>query len=321
VTSGVRFAAANARMRALKGALWGPRDRALLIRSGLEADGRPATARPEDVFPPLVRWYVTFEKMYPAGAPLFTAFFRLHEIENLKLLWRAALSGRAPRLSLWRPLAPLAAIAFPPGSLTLAELVRALDATPYAAIARTLVSAHGEDPAATEIGLDRWAWGRLADEAARLPAAERAARDLVRRYIVEHDVDVLARGAAFGLEPDLVAKATTVLSREERIASLSRTAMWEPRDGPLSHVLPRTLARDGAATNWEELTALLRRGRLRACRRAFSAWPYQLAPAVAALLLREEQARASISAAAARHAGPAGRAMLAHVLAASALED
>src|SRR6185295_13169719 len=154
--------------------------------------------------------------------------------------------------------------------------------------ARTLGSGPGADPAVTETGLDRWAWGRLADEATRLPPAERAASDLVRRLVVEHDADMLARGSRFGLEPDLVAKATILLSREGRIAALTRTAMWQPGDGPLWPLLPRSLRLDGPAQTWDELASVLRRGRLLACRRAFTAWPFQLAPAVAALLLREE---------------------------------
>jgi hypothetical protein len=49
-------------------------------------------------------------------------------------------------------------------------------------------------------------------------------------------------------------------------------------------------------------------------------WPFQAAPIVAATLLRDEQARATISIAAARRAAPAARGALIHALAASPLE-
>jgi ATP synthase (C/AC39) subunit len=321
MTSGVRFGAAHARMHALKRQLWTPLDRHLVVGAGVEPDGRALAGTPAGVFPGLVRWYTTFIAIHPTAATLLRALFRRHDVENLKLLWRAAVRGRAPLAQCWRPLEPLGVVAFSARVSTPQELVHQLDATPYGEIARALMRSHAADLPATEIGLDRWVWNAIADARARLPAQERGAADLVRTLTMEHDVDLLRRGVSVGLQPDLVAKSTVVLSKECRIGLLSAAAAWRPEDGPLARVLPRPLTRVSPdAHGWDDVVRALRRARLRECRRAFVGWPFRLAPAVAALLLREEQAQAAMSIAAARAHGRRALDDLPLALAASALE-
>lgn len=143
----------------------------------------------------------------------------------------------------------------------------------------------------------------------------------MRLLILEHDLDLLRRGTAFGLEADLVAKSTVVLSREGSIAALARTASWRPGDGPLARVLPPAVLRlSAAAVGWDDVLRDVRQARLKACRRAFVGWPFELAPPIAALLLRDAQARAAMSLAAARGAGVEAHAVLPVALAASELE-
>lgn len=321
MTSAVRFSAGYARVCALRSRLWTSLDRALVLRAGVEPDGRAVSGDPDVVFPPLVPWYAIVMKMYPAARPLVTWMLRLHEIENLKLLWRAALRGRPPIAACWRPLEPLGTVTFQPRASTPEELVHRLARTPYGAIARTLLRSHPGDLPAAEIGLDRWAWTGLYDEAMRLPAREAAARRLVLLLIREHDLDLLRRGTSFGLDADLVAKSTVVLSRECRTSRLAAVASWQPSDGPLSRVLPPRVARiSNGAAGWDDVVLGVRRARLRACQRAFVGWPFELAPAIAALLLRDAQARAAMSLAAARGTGAAAHAVLPVALAASALE-
>lgn len=316
MTSAVRYSRGYARMRMLKGRLWSALDRPMLLRARIDPDGHAVSAAPADLFPPLVHWYVVLSGAYPPARGLFMALFRLHEIENLKLLWRAALRDRPLASDCWRPLAPLATIAVDMASKTPEGLVDRLTRTPYGSIARALVRSHGPDLPATEIGFDRWSLAALDVEAAALPARESAAARLVRAVIRERDVDLLRRGRSFGLDADLVAKSTVLLSREGRVGALADAATWQPGKTPLWRVLPASVTRDtGDVETWDAAVAALRRARLRACRRTFIGWPYQIAPALAALLLREEQTRAAMSIAAAT--STEGQAVLPHALAAS----
>jgi hypothetical protein len=320
VNAPVRFSTGFARVRAMRSRLWTPLDRALLLRAGLEPGGAPLSGELAVVLPRLIGWYVVVDKVYPAARPLTACLLRLHEIENVKLLWRAAIRGRQPPRECWRPLDPRATVRYVDRALTAAGLIRHLARTPYAAVAHALMRSHPSDLPAAETGLDRWAWLALDAEAARLPRRERAAADLVRLLVIEHDLDLLRRGAGFGLEADLVAKATIVLSSLHGVRALAPLAAWTPAAGPLhASMPPRLAARLGAPGGWDEAIRRIRRERVRACRRAFLGWPYQLAPAIALLLLREAQAAAALSLAAAR-ALPPDRDSLAVALARGVLE-
>ncbi len=186
----------------------------------------------------LLRVYATAMRGYPHGEALFRALLRLHEIENVKLVWRvtARRRGKEALERLWIDLGSLASFS---GDF---------DGTPYAQIAKTIARAHGSDPAAAELALDRWASQQLLDQARRLPRHEALARRLAELVVRERDAEIVRRGAKwYGL--------TSV-------------------SGPAEDVLS------------------LRRERLRLCRRAFVGSPFLLAPAVAVILLAEEQVRA-----------------------------
>lgn len=321
MTSGVRYSAGNARVRAMRGRLWTALDRGLLLRAGIDPDGRPLTGSFSELFPPLIQCYLTVMKTYPAVRPLATWMVRLHEIENVKLLWRSALRGRVPIASCCRPLQPLATVEFPDTALTPGDLVERLRHTPYGAIAQALRRSHATDSAAAEIGLDRWAWSALHHEARRLHPRESATQSLIRLLVIEHDLDLLRRGTAFGLDADLVAKATVLLATEYPSSALARLAAWIPGTGALAGALPPRLTRIvGGAADWDAAMQAVRRARLRECRRAFMIWPFQLAPAVALLLLREAQLHAAISLSAARTRGASAEKILPVALAASELE-
>jgi hypothetical protein len=319
VTAAIRFSRGYVRTRMLKARLWTALDRPMLLRGGIDPDGRPLKSAPADVYPPLVGWYVALMRAYPSARSVFRALLRLHEIENVKLLWRAAVRRRALATECWRPLEPLGVIAGDPWSGSPEDLIERLVHTPFGSITRALLRSGSVDLPAAELGLDRWALSGLLDETLALPGSEIAARRLLSSVIRERDLDVLRRGVSLGLDPDIVAKSTIVMSRETTIAVLTEAVRWEPTSGQLWRVLPPNVARiTGEAADWDAALEALRRARLRACRRAFLDWPYQLAPAIAALLLREEQARATMSIAAAANA-PAGLTVLSRALAAGLL--
>lgn len=311
----------------MRGRLWTPLDRALLLRGGTTPEGQAVSGHPRDVFPALVDCYATVARAYHSAAPLVTALFRLHEIENIKLLWRAANLSRAPLAECWRPLEPLASVNFDARTLAPEDLIQRLSTTPYRDIARALFRSHAGDLPAVEMGLDRWAWQGLYAEARRLPASERRAYELVRLLVVEHDLDLLRRGRSFGLDADLVAKATIVLAGEHGAAALLDVASWPPSGlatpaSTLAATFPARLARlTGEPRDWDDALLAIRRARLRLCRRAFIGWPFQLAPAIALLLLRDAQARAAMAIAAAHTCPRADAAAVALALAPTALES
>lgn len=197
----------------------------------------------------LLRVCRTAIRGYARGDRLFRALLQLHEIENVKLLWRATV--KRTRLDavarLWTDLESLASVSIVDAAST-RDLAGKLADTPYAAIADTVVRAHGDDIAAAELAFDRWASQRLLDEARHLSRREALTRRLIGLLIRERDAEILRRGERwYGL--------TSVSGSPEDVASM-------------------------------------RRERLRLCRRAFVGSPFLLAPAVAVILLAEEEVRA-----------------------------
>jgi hypothetical protein len=86
-------------------------------------------------------------------------------------------------------------------------------------------------------------------------------------------------------------------------------------------MLPRPLQRLApSAASWDDVLLAVRGARRAACRRAFVGWPYQVAPALAGLLLREEQLRETLRLTAARTARPPALTLLPIALAAGVLE-
>lgn len=221
-----RIAYAHSRILARKSRLLGPRDAAALLAASDEAALNHALTAlgvdPATAFAKLIDIYALAIRTY--RAPLFRALLALHEIENVKLMWRVAERNRDRAFvrRLWRPLGALVRVPMIDDAASPRDLAERLAKTPYGTIAMSIV----RSGAAPDAALDRWASQQLAAEAAKVK--EPLARKLIDLLIAERD------------------------------------------------------ARGGVA---------LRRQRLRLCRRAFVGNPFLLAPAVAVVLLAEEEVR------------------------------
>jgi vacuolar-type H+-ATPase subunit C/Vma6 len=300
-----RFAYANARLRGMKSRLLGPQDGfALRAAPSLAAlAGGLGTAPPADarqvrleLLAALVRDYGKVMASYPRGGPLFGALLGLHEIENLKLAWRAHARGLpAERWTpLWRPLGRLGALQLENWrrAASLREAAALARGTPYEPVVAEALRVHEKDPASAELSFDRFASRRLADRARSLPRKEKAARDLVLSLVRERDADAVRRAIVSGrFAPEHARQAAAVF----------------PEDLPAGAAPPEP----------GRLTAL-RRGRRKACRAAFLGPPLRLAPPVAYLLLREEEVRA-VTALAEACGAPAPAEAIERAFAASAL--
>jgi hypothetical protein len=185
----------------------------------------------------LLRVYSLAIRGYPGASSLFRALLQLHEIENVKLVWRAKARGmdRDAVGHLWIDLTPLATFS---GDV---------EGTPYAGIAKSIARAHGRDLAASELALDRWASQQVLGETRRLPRRESVTRRLLELVVRERDSEIVRRGAKWYGLTSIGGVAEDVLR--------------------------------------------LRRERLRLCHRAFVGSPFLLAPAVAVVLLAEEEVR------------------------------
>jgi vacuolar-type H+-ATPase subunit C/Vma6 len=296
VSAGIAYG--NARVRALKSQLF---DADALRQLQRDATGRGTTIGSQDLsgerFRHLLQCYAVVIRSYPAGQTLFRALCRRHEIENLKLVWRAHV--RSHRFeqwkALWRPFGGLETIRLEScrERASLSELVASLRATPYTDIARSILRAHANDLAAAELGFDRWASAAIASAAGALGGGETAARDLALTIVRERDLNLLRRGVrAYGLSPDALLGSLVVLPRELRSDEVTRLATWTGESGRVIHTWPkRWNAGPDLPADWDALLLALRRARHRACRRAFLGSPFCLAPAVALLLLQEEEVR------------------------------
>ena len=284
------MAFANARVRAMKSRLLG-HEIAGRVVAGLGAvhDDRIDRARSLES---LIDCYVTILKSYPRGQPLWLALLRRHEIENIKLLWRVIATGAAagswPRH--WIDLGSLATVSLDAGRecRTLPSLVESLRHSPYASIAADMCRAHGDDAAAAEFGFDRWIDSGISEAAANLPAADRTAVEMAMAVVRERHFNVARRLAAAGLPAPP--------------ATLPRH--WQRHAPP--------------AADPDRLQVWLRARRRRLCRQAFREAPYCLAPAVAMLLLKEEEIR-GLDALASFDAATADASSLDYALAASEL--
>jgi hypothetical protein len=235
---------------------------------------------------------------YPSGRPLVAALLARHEVENLKLGWRA-LSRRLPPARwtrLWRPFGRLETIPIDSWSeaSSLAAAVRSTERTPFGSAARETFEAHADDGPAAELSLDRAAFGRIAEEAENLPRCETVARRLALSLVFERDLDAFHRSVAFsGLSPELAGAATIRLARSVTPGALSRLAEWTSGPLPIDGRLFRgILPADRAISGWDALAMAIRRARVADCRQAFLGPPFRIGPAVAFLLLREAEARA-----------------------------
>ena len=286
-TGGLAFA--NARVRALKSRLLG-RETLGRIQSANLAIG-------EQAFREFLEWHRMVSASYPSAPALWLALFRLHEIENVKLAWRA-MARRHPFQSwrhLWIPMGRRAVVECDRlrDCTTLASLVEVLRGTAYASVADAMLRGHAADLAAAELGFDRWASRALVDAAGDLDAGESRTRALAIAIVRERDVNVLRRGTrAFGLSADAVVGALAFVVGEAGTEAIGRLAAWDPAQGPLWMLAPRLWQKlAGRAADWDALTLALRRWRRDECRRAFLDQPFSLAPALALLLLKQEEVR------------------------------
>jgi hypothetical protein len=317
------IAYANARMRALKSQLLD----ADAVRPLRVPEGRATAAianLPADRFCQLLRCYGVVLRCYPSGKDLFRTLFALHEMENLKLAWRALVRSRPFDLwrSLWRPLGVLGTIQLDTcrERTSLADLVSSLRKTPYADIANSVLRAHANDLTAAELAFDRWASAGIASAAASLGAGETATRELAFALVRERDLNLLRRGVrAFRLSPDAVLGSLVLLPRELPSDDLARLATWTSEEGRILPMWPKSWkAGPQLPADWDSLLVAIRRARRRACRRAFLGSPYCLAPAVALLLLQAEEVR-GLEAIRDSAGNPEDAPVLDRVLAASAL--
>ena len=290
------YAFGNARVRAMRSRLARPRELAAMraarsVAAVAEAAGLEATSDVGELarraFERLLEDYRKILAAYPAGRELFESLLGLHEIENLKLAWRALSRGFPPNrwVHLWKPLGRLERLPLAPwrGGASLPEAVKACRRTPYAALLSSLASEAAADPAIAEMRADRWAWERLLCAARRLPRAERDARQLALARVADRDADFVARAAAWRLDPSTAEAAALIpVRRAERLAAATRARMRREK-----------------------------------AERAFVGPPFRLGPAVALLWLREQEVRAiEALARSIEHPAPAA---LGRVLAASAM--
>jgi hypothetical protein len=292
------LAYANARVRARKSLLFDDR----MLRQ-LRTTSQPSEIAggeaplPGERFRRLLDCYSCVIRTYPAGGPLFRSLVALHEVENLKLAWRARVRAHTVDgwIPLWRPLGALEIIRRDEcrDSTSLPDLVYRLRFTPYGGMTNAVLRAHAADLVASELAFDRWAGASIASAAARLRRTEAAARDLALSVVRERDLSLLRRGVhAFGLSADAVLGSLVVLPRELPQGELARLATWSADRGPILSAWPKGWrAGPDLPADWDGLFLAVRSARRRACRRAFLASPYCLAPALALLLFHEEEVR------------------------------
>jgi hypothetical protein len=226
---------AFARVSSAKGTLL-RREALFAVRGTTDAIGSARAAEAIGIgtaaqrFARLLGRYRLVLRAYGRDRGIFLALLRRHEIENLKLVWRAQV--RSLPLErwwlLWRDFEELTSLPASAvrGAASLHELVDAIRDTPYASIARAVLAAHGDDLGSAELAFDRWASAEVAREATRLPRSESLARELLYSIVRARDAEIAMRGAMYGLSAAAV-RAARVLpppKREPDVARLCRRA-------------------------------------------------------------------------------------------------
>jgi vacuolar-type H+-ATPase subunit C/Vma6 len=164
------------------------------------------------VYERLVDDHLVMRRAYPEAREALAALLQLHELENLKLAWRAAARGTtlADWRGSWRPLGALQRISLEQfgGLSTSASLAAALKTTPYGKLA-VVMQAHGGDAAAAELAIDRFGTRTVASAHDRLAPSERSARALLRAVIDRRDVSIFERArTTLGLSAEAAAVMT-----------------------------------------------------------------------------------------------------------------
>jgi len=177
-------------------------------------------ATEEQRFDRLVGRYRAILNCYSDTRPLIRALLGLHEIENVKLGWRAVARriDSARWTPLWRDLHELANVSIDAflQAHTLYDVVERLAKTPFAGIARDVYTAHATDLGSAELSFDRWASLRVVEEAALLQRTESLALQIAEGLVHERDIEIERRGlVAYGLSVEAV-EAARVLPRRKR---------------------------------------------------------------------------------------------------------
>lgn len=145
----------------------------------------------EKQFGRLMSRYRTVLDAYSEAAPIVRAMLQVHEIENVKIAWRAAIHNLEAWQ--WNPLLRdlSAVVSYDTTALreasSLYEIVRALEKTPLHDIAREVYAAHGDDLAASELAFDRWVSLEILRSVEHLGSVESLARDIAIEIVRERD--------------------------------------------------------------------------------------------------------------------------------------
>lgn len=202
----------------------------VLAAIGAATDGEAV----QHAFERLLNIYRIAIRGYRDYTLLLLALLRLHEVENVKLAWRAIArhEDEARWRSLWRPLGSLSSVTFEQCRVaeSLPDLVDRLSDTPYRSVVASLHRAHGDDVTAFEFGIDRWASDQLRNAAANLPAVEGLAGAIIETLVRHRDAQLEERGLkAYGLSS--AAREEEMNTRVVDFPTLLRRAA---RGGPLS---------------------------------------------------------------------------------------
>ncbi len=188
-------ARAHSRIRVWKARLWSRADLGPLLYAADARARRRAllalTLDPDRAVEPqlltrVVAVYRAAIHAYAGEDTLLRALLRLHELENLKLGWRAIIRRHAEGrwAPLWRDLQDLTALPIEPwrGATDLSPVTSQLAATPYGAIAEKVRRAAGDDLAAAEAAFDRWGSSSVLEAA---DPREKLARSLAENVVIE----------------------------------------------------------------------------------------------------------------------------------------
>ncbi len=263
------------------------------VRRVLEDQG-VASTDPVDLIPSLfqklVASYESVLRNHRSSSDLLTALIRRHEIENLVLAWRAMCGGVPEVLwtRWWLPLGELATLELKRfrSARTEHAFPAAVDGTPWTAPVRASVSARSGAP--LERALNRWVWNEILAEVGRIDPEQKMVVRVVRQLVRERDITCLAAASSEDAIEDAI-DAMVLLPLEYSRSSIHSLALT-PREDLERHPLVESLVcRRRRIRRMEHLAATIHRELLNECRRQVPGSSFELAPAFARLLLREEE--------------------------------
>jgi site-specific recombinase len=174
-------------------------------------------------FQRLLGRYRAILKCYQDAVPLVRALLGLHEIENVKLGWRAVARRIPPErwTPLWRDLHELARVSIDPfrNAHTLFDVVKDLDGTLFGGIASDVYTAHADDLASAELAFDRWASLQVVGEIEMLDRSETLAAEIAEALVRLRDDEIARRSSVYGLS-QAAAEAARAYPRRRAPADL-----------------------------------------------------------------------------------------------------